>query len=253
MKAEALVRALVDAVRSRTALDPASLRGEGDLAPEEAYELQDQVIAALGREVEVAKLGLTSRAKQEQMNVAEPSYGWLLAGSRIDHGHLETADLIQPRAEPEIAFRIAQSLRGPDVTSSEVLEATESVMPAIDILDSRYAGYSFTLSEVIADNASAARYALGSPVGLDGINLRTVGVVFMKNDELIATAAGAAVLDDPAAAVAWFVRKLSERGRLLEAGSTVLSGALTAAVAVEPGDRIVAEFDRLGTVSIQVA
>lgn len=159
------VALLVDAVRSRTALDPSSIKNRPELTPEAAYDIQDQVIAALGGKIEAAKLGLTSRAKQEQMNVNEPSYGWLMAGSRIEPSNpLKASDLIQPRAEPEIAFVIGKKLAGDAVTAAEVVAATEGVMPAIDILDSRYAGYSFTLPEVIADNASAARYALGNPV-----------------------------------------------------------------------------------------
>jgi 2-oxo-3-hexenedioate decarboxylase len=244
-----LVDRLVNAVRTRTALDP----GDSGLTPETAYDVQDQVIAALGGRVEAAKLGLTSRAKQEQMNVAEPAYGWQLAGSRIQPGEpLVAAELIQPRAEPEIAFLIGDDLEGPDVNPAQVLAATVAVMPGIDILDSRYAGYSFTLPDVIADNASAARYAVGDPVPVAGINLRTVGCVFSRNGALVATAAGAAVLDHPAAAVAWFVRKLATRGRRLEAGTVVMAGALTAAVPVGPGDVITVEFDRIGTVEVAV-
>lgn len=243
----------MEAVRNRTAIDPSRVRGSSDLTPEQAYEIQDRVIEALGGRVEAAKLGLTSKAKQEQMNVAEPSYGWLLAGSRLKAGEpLDTTTLIQPRAEPEIAFLIEDKLAGPDVTAAEVLAATAGVMPAIDILDSRYAGYSFTLPEVIADNASAARYALGDPVLPHGLNLRTLGCVFSKNGQLVATAAGAAVLDDPAEAVAWFVRKLSERGRHLAGDSIVLSGALTAAVPVGPGDRVTVEIDRLGRLDLAI-
>ncbi|HUP16106.1 MAG TPA: fumarylacetoacetate hydrolase family protein [Acidimicrobiia bacterium] len=241
---------LVNAIRTRTALDPE----QSGLTPEAAYDIQDRVIAALGGQVDAAKLGLTSKAKQEQMKVSEPSYGWLLAGSRVaPEKPLIAGELIQPRAEPEIAFLIGADLEGPGVTTAHVLAATEAVMPAIDILDSRYAGYSFTLPDVIADNASAARYALGVGVPVAGINLRTVGCVFSKNGELIATAAGAAVLDHPAGAVAWFVRKLAERGRTLSAGSLVLAGALTAAIPIEPGDEIVVEIDRIGTLELRVA
>ncbi len=245
-----LVGRLVNAIRTRTALDPE----QSGLTPEAAYDIQDRVIAILGGTVEAAKLGLTSKAKQEQMKVNEPSYGWLLAGSRVAPGSsLNTGELIQPRAEPEIAFLIGDDLEGPGVTTADVLAATKAVMPAIDILDSRYAGYSFTLPDVIADNASAARYALGLGVPVEGINLRTVGCVFSINGELIATAAGAAVLDHPAGAVAWFVGKLSERGRKLSAGSLVLAGALTAAVSVVPGDEIIVEIDRIGTLELTVA
>jgi 2-keto-4-pentenoate hydratase len=241
---------LVNAIRTRTALDP----GATGLTPEAAYEVQDEVIAALGGKVEAAKLGLTSRAKQIQMKVDEPAYGWLLAGSRLPPGvPLAAADLIQPRVEPEIAFLIGGELSGGSVTTTQVLAAAEAVMVAIDVLDSRYAGYSFTLPDVIADNASAARYAVGDPVPPNGIDLRTVGCVFSKNGELMATAAGAAVLDHPAAAVAWFVRKLASRGRILPAGSLVLAGALTAAVAVSPGDVVTVEIDRIGSVTLGVA
>ncbi|MGQ0848405.1 MAG: 2-keto-4-pentenoate hydratase [Actinomycetota bacterium] len=253
MTSEAALNDLADrlvwAVRSRTALDP----GDSELSPDDAYEVQDRVIAALGGGVEAAKLGLTSRAKQEQMKVSEPSYGWLLAGSRIEPARpLIAAELIQPRAEPEIAFRIGRNLHGPEMTANEVLDATEAVMPAIDILDSRYAGYRFTLPDVIADNASAARYAVGPGRPVDEVDLRLVGCVFTKNGQLQATAAGAAVLDHPAAAVAWFVRKLWERRRRLAPGALVLSGALTAAVAIAPGDVVTVEIDRVGSVEVEV-
>jgi 2-keto-4-pentenoate hydratase len=127
-----------------------------------------------------------------------------------------------------------------------VLAATAAVLPALDVLDSRFAGYRFTLPDVIADNASAARYTIGDPVPLDGIDLRLVGCVFECNGELVATAAGAAVLDHPAAAVAWFVRKLAAHGRELPAGSVVLAGALTAAIPVTADDVVRLTIDRIG-------
>jgi 2-oxo-3-hexenedioate decarboxylase len=244
-----LARRLIEAVRTRTALDPA----DSGLSPEAAYAVQDEVIAGLGGVVVAAKLGLTSRAKQQQMKVDEPAYGWLLAGSQIQPGEVLVRDsLIQPRVEPEIAFLTETELGGEGVSAVQVLAATAAILPAIDVLDSRYAGYSFTLPDVIADNSSAARFVVGDPIPVAGIDLRTVGCVFTKNGQLVATAAGAAVLDHPANAVAWFVRKLAERGRSLPAGSLVLSGALTAAVPVEPGDSITVEIDRIGTVALAV-
>lgn len=244
-----LARRLIEAVRTRTALDPA----DSGLSPEAAYAVQDEVIAGLGGMVVAAKLGLTSRAKQQQMKVDEPLYGWLVEGSQIHPGEpLLRSSLIQPRVEPEIAFLTDTELGGEAVGAVQVLASTAAVLPAIDVLDSRYAGYSFTLPDVIADNSSAARFVVGDPVPVAGIDLRTAGCVFTKNGQLVATAAGAAVLDHPANAVAWFVRKLAERGRSLPAGSLVLSGALTAAVPVEPGDSITVEIDRIGTVALAV-
>lgn len=249
MKPAKIARRLVEAIESRTPLEP----GWKGLDVEGAYEVQDEVIELLDRPVIAAKLGLTSRAKQQQMNVDEPLYGWLPEGSLIDAGsELVRDELIQPRVEPEIAFVTASELAGTGVTSTHVLSATRMVMPAIDVLDSRYAGYRFTLPDVVADNASAARFALGDPVTPAGVDLRRVGCVFMKNGELVATAAGAAVLDHPAAAVAWFVRKLAERNRTLPADSIVLAGALTAAVPVERGDTITVEIDRVGALEISV-
>lgn len=244
-----LARRLAEAIRTRTALDPA----DSGLSPEAAYDVQDELIAELGGQVEAAKLGLTSRAKQQQMGVDEPLYGWFPAGSRVEPGTpLAVAELIQPRAEPEIAFRTGADLEGSSVSTIDVLTATETVMPAIDVLDSRYSGYKFTLPDVIADNASGARYAVGDPVPVEGIDLRTVGCVFTHNGRLAATAAGAAIMDHPAAAVAWFVRKLAERGRSLPAGSLVLAGALTAAIPIAAGDTLTLEIDRVGGLEIVV-
>ena len=239
---------LLEAIRTRTAISPDA---EG-LAVERAYELQDELISLLGKAPVAAKLGLTSVAKQEQMHVSEPAYGWLLEGSRVEEGaELPCGELIQPRCEPEIAFLVGRDLEGPDVTAADVLAATEAVMPAIDVLDSRYAGYSFTLPAVVADNISSARYALGAPVPSGDFDLRLVGCVFEVDGELVATAAGAAVLDDPAEAVAWFVRSLARRGRRLEAGTVVLAGAMTAAVPVTPGSVVRVTIDRLGSVELR--
>lgn len=241
---------LAEAIRTRTPIEPE----ENGLGVAEAYELQDRLIELLGARPVAAKLGLTSRAKQQQMSVDQPAYGWLVEGMQIDTGtSLECDQLIQPRVEPEIAFITDADLQGRGVTAWQVLAATGAVVPALDVLDSRYAGYRFTLPAVIADNASAARFAIGDPVEPQGIDLRLIGCVFEKNGQLVATASGAAVLDHPAAAVAWFVRSLASRGRTLPAGSMVLAGAWTAAVEVEPGDVVRATFDRIGHVELRCA
>lgn len=168
---------------------------------------------------------------------------------RVD-GTFARTRFIQPRAEPEIAFRTSAELGGPDVTAEQVMAATDAIMPAIDILDSRFSGYKFTLADVIADNASAAGFVLGreSPVTSD---LTLTGCVLEKNGDMVDTAAGAAVMDDPAEAMAWFVRKLSQRGRSLPAGSVVLAGAWTAAVPMESGDEVRATFDHYGSVEVR--
>ncbi len=245
---------LIDAARNRTATT--ALTGDyGDFDAATAYDLQALVVAdriAQGHQVVGAKLGLTSEAKQKQMNVSEPLYGWLTDDMRIEPGEALVVDrFIQPRVEAEIAFLIGYDLEGSDIGAADVLAATAAVMPAIDVLDSRYAGYSFTLPDVIADNSSSAGYITGSSiVDPAGIDLRLLGVVLEVNGIVVATAAGAAVLGHPASSVAWLVRALARRGEGLSAGMTVLSGACTAAFAVNPGDTVVARIDRLGTVEV---
>jgi 2-oxo-3-hexenedioate decarboxylase len=249
-----LAARLVDAEAKRAPIAAlTTTSGPFDVAT--AYQVQDAVLAARvqdGAVVTGAKLGLTSAAKQRQMHVDQPLYGWLTDDMALDVGQpLDCERLIQPRCEPEIAFLMSRDLAGPQVTAAHVLAATAAVYPAIDVLDSRFAGYSFTLPDVVADNASAAGFLLGGqatePAGVD---LRLAGLVLEKNGELVATAAGAAVLGHPAAAVAWLVRALAGRGCGLAAGQVVIAGALTEAVPVAPGDTVVAHFDRLGTVEL---
>jgi 2-oxo-3-hexenedioate decarboxylase len=222
-----------------------------------AYAVQEAGVRLLvdGGDGQIGfKLGLTSRAKQAQMGVGEPLYGELTDAMLLDVGEpLVVADHIQPRVEPEIAFLIGAALAGERVGAAQVLAATAAVAPAVDVLDSRYAGYAFTLPDVVADNASAARLVLGGVrQAVDGIDLRLVGCVLERNGRVLATAAGAAALGHPAAAVAWLVRALARRGRGLAAGDVVLSGGLTEAVAVAPGDVVVARLGRLGTVELPV-
>lgn len=250
MDTDRLARRLRDAAASRTPIPP--LTDEVELSVEQAYDVQDAVVAALGAgDPPAAKLGLTSRAKQRQMAVDEPLSGWFGPHMALAPGEpLATGELIQPRVEPEIAFVTAAPLAGAGVTAAHVLAATAAVAPAIDVLDSRFAGYRFTLPDVIADNASAARYVLGDPVPVAGVDLRVVGCAFERNGALVGTAAGAAVLDHPAASVAWLVRALASRDRALPAGSVVLAGALTAAVPVAAGDVVRVTIDRLGSVEL---
>jgi 2-keto-4-pentenoate hydratase len=249
-----IAQTLIEAARTRTAVHPLT-NDYPDLDADTAYEVQDAVVQArvdAGATIVGAKLGLTSEAKQRQMNVSEPLYGWLTDDMQLDTGEqLTCGDYIQPRCEPEVAFLLAEDLSGPHVLAAHVLAATALVFPAIDVLDSRFAGYKFTGSDVIADNSSCAGFVFGGQ-GVDpqGIDLRLVGCAFEKNGVLLGTAAGAAVLGHPAASVAWMIRRMAGRGQGLKAGQVVMAGALTEAVAVAPGDTVVARFDRLGTVEL---
>ena len=184
-----------------------------------------------------AKLGLTSRIKQQVMNVDSPLYGWVTSSMITPFGEpVDLSVLIHPRVEPEIAFLLRDDLKAP-ATVTSVLAATESVFAAVDVLDSRYAAFKFTLPDVVADNASAGSFLLGPkavhPSTLPDLAL--IGCVLRVNGAVVATAAGAATMGHPAAAVAWLANRLAERGQQLKAGMIVFSGGLTEPVALEPG------------------
>lgn len=250
---DAIAGVLWEAAAGHHQVDPITDTKPG-LSPTDAYRIQDALVAryvADGARIMGAKLGLTSRAKQLEMSVHEPIGGWLTDRMELVAGEpLVVASLGQPRCEPEIAFRLARSLTGASITADDVLAATDAVMPAIEVLDSRYRDYRFTLPDVIADAASAGRYVLGAPVDARGIDLSLVGVVFERDDAMLGTAAGAAVSGDPAEAVAWWVRHLTAHGRGLDPGMVVLSGALTGAVVAQPGDVFRATIDRLGVIEL---
>lgn len=199
------------------------------------------------------KAGLTSKAKMRQMGVDVPSIGFLTDRmARPDGSAISVAGLVHPRVECEIAFVTAADLKGPGCTAAQVLAATDYVLPAIEIIDSRFAGFKFDLESVVADNGSAALFVGGGrPRRAHELDLRTLGVVMEKNGEAVAMGAGAAVLGHPAEAVAMLVNILADLGETLPAGSFVMSGGITEAVAVKPGDSVIARFQELGDVSIR--
>jgi 2-oxo-3-hexenedioate decarboxylase len=238
---------LQKAVADRTAIDALDVP---DLAT--GYAVQRELRASASPLVGW-KLGVTSRAKQAQVGVENPVYGFLEGANALDLGApLDASALIQPRCEPEIVFVLGRDLAGPHVTAADVIAASAGVAVGIEVLDSRYRDYKFTMPDVVADNTSAGRFVVGTPVPPAGIDLRLVGVVLEKNGELVATASGAASLGHPAAAVAWMVRTMAADGEGLHAGDVVLSGGLTAAVPVAAGDVVVASIDRLGTLELAV-
>ncbi len=240
---------LARARAERVAIEPFSAELE-DFDLPAAYAVQRHLRAEAGP-LAGWKLGVTSRAKQAQVDVREPVRGFLAAQHALDLGApFQVAEHIQPRAEPEIVFVMGADLAGPAVTSADVLAATRAVAVGIEILDSRYRDYKFTMADVVADNTSAGRFVIGPAIPAAGLDLRLIGVLLEHNGEVIATAAGAAALGHPASAVAWLVRSLAAEDEGLRAGDIVLSGGLTAAVPLAAGDVVIATADRLGCVEI---
>lgn len=201
------------------------------------------------------KAGLTSRAKMEQMGVRLPTIGFLMEGmARPEGSAIRTDDLVHPRAECEVAFMTRATLSGPACTREEVIAATDFVMPAIEIIDSRFSGFKFDLPSVVADNSSSARYVLGGRVRPPAeLDLAALEVVLEKNGEPQATAVTAAVMGHPADAVALVVKVLHALGDALPAGSLVLSGGITEAIPVQAGDHVCARFQELGAVAVRFA
>ena len=199
------------------------------------------------------KAGLTSKAKMIQMGVNVPSIGFLTDRmARPENSAISTADLVHPRVECEVAFVMKKALQGPGCTRQDVLDATDYVLPAVEIIDSRFSGFKFDLPSVVADNGSSARFVGGGRARyVEDIDLATLGVVMEKNGELVAMAASAAVLGHPADAIAMLVNILAELGEGLPAGSFVMSGGITEAITVKPGDSVIARFQELGSVSMR--
>jgi 2-oxo-3-hexenedioate decarboxylase len=250
-----IAHALADAERERKALPPFTDE-HPDLDEVTAYAAQWAGIRAklaAGERLTGAKLGLTSRIKQQVMKVDSPLYGWVTSGMLLAQGEpVELARFIHPRVEPEIAFLLARDVE-PPATVTSVLAATESVFAAVDVLDSRYEDFRFRLPDVIADNASAGAFLLGPkavpPADLD--DLRLLGCVLRVNGDVVATAAGAATMGHPAASVAWLANRLAARPDLgLRAGMLVFSGGLTEPVPLAPGTSVTAELEGLGSIEV---
>ncbi|MBX5490470.1 MAG: fumarylacetoacetate hydrolase family protein [Chloroflexi bacterium] len=253
---QALARRLLDAYDRRIEI-PALTDEQPDISEADAYRIQRALLGLFrqrGARIVGKKTGLTSRAKQQAMGVPEAIYGYLVDTYLLrDPGPVRMAELIHPRLEPELAFLIGERLQGPGVTTAQVLAATRAVVPALEVIDSRYRNFKFRLADVVADNCSASRVVLGrEEVSPDGLDLRLQGMVLEKNGEVVDTGAGAAVLGHPASAVAWLANKLAATGEALEPGDIVLPGAPCEAVFVQAGDEVRVTFDRVGSVTARV-
>jgi 2-keto-4-pentenoate hydratase len=223
---------------------------------DEAYQIQ---IAGMnlrikdGHTVVGKKIGLTSKAMQQALDVFEPDYGYITDRMMVWEGDcLSTGMLVAPKVEAELAFILKTDLRGPGVTVAKVLQATEGVMPAIEVIDTRIKNWRIKIQDSIADAASIGRIVTsGKLTPINQLDLRYLGLVFEKNGEVVSTAAGAAVLGHPANAVAWLANKLAQYDIGLEAGEIIMSGSFIAACPVVAGDIVRASFDRVGAVTVK--
>ncbi len=218
-----------------------------------AYRVQDRNTAAWiaqGRKPCGRKIGLTSKAVQRQLGVDEPDFGMLFADMAVADGEdIEWTRLHQPRCEAEIALVLEHDLGGEQITMPDLLRATAYALPAIEVVGSRIAKWDIRFVDTIADNASSGLYVLGNtPVKLAGLDLRLAGMVMERRGEQISVGAGAACLGHPCNAALWLARTMVRVGRPLQAGDTILTGALGPMVGALPGDVFEARISGLGSV-----
>jgi 2-keto-4-pentenoate hydratase len=230
----------------RDALAPADAAG--------AYAVQALNTAywtAQGRRIVGRKVGLTARAVQQQLGVDQPDFGVLFDDMAVANGGvLRATQVLQPKAEAEVAFVLSEDVTSPEVSREEVEGAIGYAVAAIEIVDSRIADWKITFADTVADNGSAAFFVLGDDrKALQGLDLRTCGMALEVNGAVVSLGAGVACLDHPLNAVIWLARTLAAQGVPLRKGDVVLSGALGPMATLKPGDHVRAEIGGLGAVS----
>lgn len=249
---EQLAARLREAEDARRPIPPL-IESEPGLTIADAYAVQRccrRLRLDAGERLVGRKVGLTSRAMQEMLGVEQPDYGGLLESMVIaSGGTVDTARLIAPRVEAEVAFVLDRAPTGPGVTREGVLAATRAVVPSLEVIDSRIADWRITIVDTIADNASSAMAVLGAEQALDGLDLERLEVELEVGDHT-ERGRGDAVLGHPAEPVAWLANALADYREELEPGDIVLPGALCRAIPVERGQVARADFGPLGAVSV---
>ncbi|WP_264211543.1 2-oxo-hept-4-ene-1,7-dioate hydratase [Leisingera thetidis] len=231
---------------------------------DDAYAVQQALIRqklASGRRKIGWKIGLTSRAMQQALNITTPDSGVLLDDMAFECGATVPAGrFIQPRVEAEIAFVMKSALAGAECTRADVLAATDYVAPSLEILDTRIlrtdpaTGQARIITDTISDNAANAGVVLGAERrAADACDLRWVGAIVSRNGTVEETGLGAGVLNDPVTSVLWLARRMAEYGQRIDAGDIVLSGSFIRPVECPPGTEITADFGAFGSVSIHFA
>lgn len=252
-------RQLHEAERGRQQIRPTSVTFPGmDVA--DAYAVQDAWVnlkLGEGRRIRGRKIGLTSRAMQDAMKINEPDFGTLLDDMFFDDGaEIEAAQFLDPRIEVELAFVLSERLEGDQVSLFDVLNATDYVVPALEIIAARSfrvdpeTGRARTVVDTISDNAANAGIIIGGrPIKPMDEDLRWVGALLYRNGIIEETGVAAGVLNHPANGIVWLARKFADHGVVLEPGQVILAGSFTRPVTVSAGDTIHADYGPLGGIS----
>ena len=250
---------LHEAERSRRQMRQLTLQ-HPDMTIADAYEVQaawKRLKLAEGRTVKGRKVGLTSRAMRDALGIDDSDLGTLFDDMLYEDGASIPFDrFIEPKVEVELAFVLKRPLSGPAVNFLDVLDATEYVIPAIELLDARMhrvdpdSGRRRTVIDTISDNAANAAFLIGGrPLRPDTVDLRWVAALCLRNGEVVETGTAAGVLNHPANGIAWLANALHARGETLEAGQIHLSGSFIRPVAVGRGDTVQADFGPYGSLA----
>jgi 2-oxopent-4-enoate/cis-2-oxohex-4-enoate hydratase len=226
-----------------------------EITLDDAYRIQECFIQRrvdAGEVIVGKKIGVTSKPVQDFLGVFQPDFGQLTSHMIYAEGDTINLDeLIQPKAEAELAFILKQDLVGPGITAMDVIRATDYVVPCFEIVDSRITHWNIKIQDTVADNASCGVYVLGESRGDPRkLDLTLAGMVLEKNGELLSTSTGAAVQGSPVNAVAWLANTLGELGIPFRAGEVILSGSQSQLVAVEDGDTLTCTIGGLGSCSV---
>ena len=249
---EAAAARLRDAQTQGVPCEPVrTLIGDTDIAA--AYQVQ-QINNALrlaeGGVVVGQKIGLTSLAVQKQLGVDQPDFGLLFADTEVKNGGgVRASEILQPKAEAEIAFVMKHDLTG-EITLERAKAGIDYAVGAIEIVGSRVLNWDIRITDTVADNASASHFVLGDVrQDVNELDLASVKMQLKKNGEVVSEGMGAACMGNPLFALVWLAQTFADLGTPLKAGDIVLSGALGPMCAGEAGDTFVAEIDGFGAVA----
>lgn len=249
-----------EAEKARIPMRAFSLKYQ-DMTIEDGYAVQAEWIKlkeAEGRKVIGRKVGLTSRAMQEAMKINEPDFGTLLDDMLFENGAtIPAADFIDPRIEVEITFVLKNNLFGDDLTVEDVLDATDYVVPSLELIAARShridpeTGYTRKVHDTISDNAANAGIIVGdTKLKPNDIDLRWAGAILYRNGIVEETGLGAGILDHPARGIIWLAKRFAPHGIKLDAGQYIMSGSFTRPIIVQAGDHFKADFGPMGTVEL---
>jgi len=248
---------LYQALRQCQVIDPLTDR-ENSISIEDAYAISSALLElrqADGERVVGKKIGVTSAAVQNMLNVHQPDFGYLTDAMVVEEGEplSLTEKMIQPRAEGEIAFILKDDLEGPGVTASDVLRATDFIVPCFEIVDSRIRDWKIRIQDTVADNASCGYFLMGQDaVDPKHIDLSTCGMVMELNGRVVSTGAGAAALgSSPVSCVVWLANMLGSLGTPLKSGEIILSGSLVPLQPVKPGDYMSVNIGGIGRTAVR--